>query len=201
MKQRFENIFKTSNPARDKYIARLFGLFSEEVVLNWCKHPLASYENLGRPTLWVSGKRGSTLDFTLRRRTTGEIFVAEMKCWLEFDNYRYLRLVDGTQLQRIVNQKLVGPAFKEFLQLARDPTIFDVRIGGRPIPNRISGAILIWGATSDSGCKEVIADNNFADVLSVEMMLDDLHAWLPIQWTERINELRHWSDELFTYLV
>ena len=71
MKSRFEGIFKTSNPACDKYLARLFGLFSEEVVLNWCAYPTSPYENLGRPTLWVSGKRGSTLDFTLRRRATG----------------------------------------------------------------------------------------------------------------------------------
>jgi hypothetical protein len=124
-----------------------------------------------------------------------------MKCWPEFDNYRYLRLVDMVQLQRIVTQKIVGPAFQEFLQLAKDPTIFDVRIGGRPIPNRVSGAILIWGATSDSGRDAVIAEYNFADVLSVETMLDDLHSWAPTQWSERINELRHWSDELFTYLV
>lgn len=54
MKSQFEGIFKTFNPAHDKYLARLFGLFSEDVVLNWCACPEASYENLGRPTLWVS---------------------------------------------------------------------------------------------------------------------------------------------------
>ena len=160
MKSQFESIFKTSNPARDKYLARLFGLFSEEVVQNWCACPKAPYENLGRPTLWISGKRGSTLDFTLRLRDTGEIFIAEMKCWLEFDNYRYLRLVDSVQLQRIVNQKLAGSAFQEFLQLAQNPTIFDVRVGSHPLPNLVCGAILIWGATSDSGRKAVIADYN-----------------------------------------
>ena len=200
MKSQFESIFKTSNPAHDKYLARLFGLFNEEVVQNWCACPTAPYENLGRPTLWISGKRGSTLDFTLRLRDTGEIFIAEMKCWLEFDNYRYLRLVDSVQLQRIVNQKLAGSAFQEFLQLAQNPTIFDVRVGSRPLPNLVSGAILIWGATSDSGRKAVIADYNFADVLSVETMLDDLHIWMPTRWTERINQLRQWSEELFAFL-
>ncbi len=143
MKSPFEGIFKTSNSARDKYLARLFGLFSEEVVLNWCAYPTAPYENLGRPTLWVSGKRGSTLDFTLRRRSTGETFIAEMKCWLEYDNYRYLRLVDSSQLQKIVSQKIAGSAFQEFLQLAKDPTIFDVRVNGRPLPNCVSGAIRV----------------------------------------------------------
>jgi hypothetical protein len=200
VRSRFEGIFKTSSPARDKYLARLFGLFSEEVVSNWCACSTAPYENLGRPTLWVSGKKKSTLDFTLRRRTTGEIFIAEMKCWLEYDNYRYLRLVDSTQLQKIVTQNIAGAAFQEFLQLAQNPTIFDVRIGGRPLANRVSGAILIWGATSVSGYKAVIADYNFADVLSIETMLDDLHVWMPTRWSDRINELRHWSDELFTYL-
>jgi len=200
VKSQFESIFKTSNPARDKYLARLFGLFNEEVVQNWCACPTAPYENLGRPTLWISGKRGSTLDFTLRLRDTGEIFIAEMKCWLEFDNYRYLRLVDSVQLQRIVNQKLAGSAFQEFLQLAQNPTIFDVRVGSHPLPNLVCGAILIWGATSDSGRKAVIADYNFADVLSVETMLDDLHIWMPTRWTERINQLRQWSEELFAFI-
>jgi hypothetical protein len=196
----FEDIFKTSYPTRDKYLARLFGLFSEEVVQNWCACPTAPYENLGRPTLWLSDKRGSTLDFTLHLRDTEEIFIAEMKCWLEFDNYRYLRLVDSVQLQRIVNQKLAGSAFQEFLQLAQNPTIFDVRVGGRPLPNLVSGVILIWGATSDSWRQAVIVDYNFADVLSVETMLDDLHIWMPTRWTERINQLRQWSEELFAFL-
>jgi hypothetical protein len=201
VKSRFESIFKTSNPTRDKYLARLFGLFSEEVVLNWCGCPTAPYENLGRPTLWVSNKRGSTLDFTLRHRDTGETFVAEMKCWLEFDNYRYLRLVDSAQLQRIVSQKIAGSALQEFLRLAKEPSTFEVRVNGRPLPGQVNGAILIWGATSDSGSKAVIDEYSFADVLSVETILDDLRVWMPTRWSERINELRHWSDELFTYLT
>lgn len=199
MKPRFEHIFKTSQAAHDKYLARLFGLFSEDVVLHWCSCPAAPYENLGRPTLWKSGKH-YTLDFTLRRPATGETFVAEMKCWLEYDNYRYLRLVNAAQLQKIVDQNIAGAAFKEFLNLAADPSSFEVRVESRPLPDRVSGAILIWGATSDSGRKAVIAEYGFADVLSVETMLDDLHIWTPPQWTERINQLRYWSDELFSHL-
>jgi hypothetical protein len=79
-------------------------------------------------------------------------------------------------------------------------TTFDARIVCRPLPDRVNGAILIWGAISDSGRKVVIADYNFADVLSVEAILDDLRVWAPTQWNERINQLSHWSEELFTYL-
>jgi hypothetical protein len=200
VKSHFEGIFKTSNHARDKYLSRLFGLFSEEVVLNWCICLAAPYENLGRPTLWVNGKRGSTLDFTLRRRATGEVFVAEMKCWTELDNYRYLRLIDSEQLQRAVDQKFAGNAFQEFLLFSKDQSAFEVQVNGRALPTQADGAILIWGATSDSGRSAAIAEYNFGDVLSTETMLDDLQSWKPTQWAERVDELRQWSDELFRYL-
>jgi len=99
MTLQFEEIFRTKNPARDKFLSRLFGLFSEEVVRYWCRCPAAPYEDLGRPTLRVPGEaRGHTLDFTLRHKETVKVYVAEMKCELEFENYRYLRLTGAWQL-------------------------------------------------------------------------------------------------------
>ena len=45
------DFFRSAEPARDKYLSRLFGLFSEEVVRTWCACPEAAYLDLGRPTL------------------------------------------------------------------------------------------------------------------------------------------------------
>jgi hypothetical protein len=95
-----EDIFRTPVPARDKFLSRLLGLFSEEVVHYWCAQEKSPYENLGRPTLWAPGaSRGHTLDFTLRERHRGKTFVAELKCELEYENYKYLRLANTSQLR------------------------------------------------------------------------------------------------------
>jgi hypothetical protein len=99
MRPRFEEIFNSGTPARDKYLARLFGLFNEHVVRDWCREPGARYDDLGRPTLWPPDRaRYHTLDFTFRDRRTGRTYVGELKCELEYANYHYLRLTEPDQL-------------------------------------------------------------------------------------------------------
>lgn len=144
MRQPFEEIFHTSNSAKDKFLSRLFGLFSEDVVRQWCRCPDASYENLGRPTIKIPGEqRGYTLDFTLRDRTTGDLYVTEMKCELEFENYRYLRLNGPDQVRHHHVPAGASSAFKRFVEFAKDQNAFDVRVSGKPLS--VNGAILIWG--------------------------------------------------------
>lgn len=61
----FKRVFRSNSAHRDNFLARLFGIFSEEVVRAWCACPQAPYSNLGRPTLREPGEaRGHTLDFT-----------------------------------------------------------------------------------------------------------------------------------------
>jgi len=192
---RFEEIFRTDNSARDKFLSRLFGLFSEEVVRHWCRCFAAPYEDLGRPTLRTLGEmRGHTLDFTLRHRETGRVFAAEMKCELEFENYRYLRLTAAWQVR---HHRSV--AFQKLLRLARDPEAFEVRVGGRAV--KVDGAVLIWGALTAEGRNAVIREYNFADVLSVEAMVEDLRRWKAAGWAEVVEQFRRWSTELFDFLV
>lgn len=187
----FEKIFRSGNPTRDKFLSRLFGIFGEELVRCWCRYPQAPYEDLGRPTVYASGEvRGHTLDFTLRHRETGKIFVAEMKCELEFQNYRYLRLNDAWQIEHHRN-----PAFLKFLDLAKHPEVYRVKVRGLEI--RADGAVLIWGSVTPKGRRAAIERYGFADVLSVERMANDLHEWNPAEWYEMINELRRWSNQLF----
>jgi hypothetical protein len=57
-----EALFRRPEAGRGAYLSRLFAFFSEEVVL----------------------------DFTLERRSDGRTFVAELKCEIEFEGYRYL---------------------------------------------------------------------------------------------------------------
>ncbi|MFO7294702.1 MAG: hypothetical protein C0P72_001645 [Clostridia bacterium] len=191
----FEKIFHSSNPRRDKFLSRLFGIFGEELVRCWCNCPQAPYEDLGRPTVYAPGEvRGHTLDFTLRHRETGKIFVAEMKCELEFQNYRYLRLSDPWQIEHHQNQ-----AFLKFLNLAKHPQIYKVKVRGQEI--YVDGAVLIWGAITSEGRQAAMERYGFADVLSVEMMANDLREWKPAEWCQKINELKQWSNQLFDSFI
>lgn len=194
MTKTFDSFFRSGVPARDKYLSRLFALFSEQIVRTWCACPEATYEDLGRPTLCEPGlRRGHTLDFTLRRRDSGLSYVAELKCELEYDDYRYLRLIEPNQLRHHTSA-----AFGKFLQVARNPTSSDIRRGGSP--TEVDGAILIWGATTSEGCDAVIAEYGFADVLSVEAMVADLRSWAPPGWVALIKQYRGWTNELHDFL-
>ncbi len=168
MRPRFEDIFKTDVPSRDNFLARLFGLFNEEIVRAWAEDERAPYRDLGRPTLWPRDSRKShTLDFTLRHRATGATHAAELKCELAWANYSYLRLTHPAQLDHHT-----GAAFQAFLSFAREPGKYEVKVAARPV--RVDGAILIWGAITEEGRSSVIEQCGLADVLSVEQMLDDL---------------------------
>ena len=190
-----EAIFRTDDARRDNFRARLFAMFSEDIVRIWASDERAPYRDLGRPTLWLPGdKRGSTIDFAFVRRADGRVFVAELKAELAFDNYRYLRLERPDQLD---HHGYVS-AFTRFLALAAAPTTFEVRVAAKPL--RVDGAILVWGAVSQAGRAAVIERHGFADVLSVEAMIDDLRRWANPDWEARLVELRAWVTGLLDAL-
>jgi len=72
------------------------------------------------------------------------------------------------------------------------------RVDKRPVA--IGGAILAWGAITAEGRTSVIERFGLADVLSLEVMIDELDAWGSSIWRRRVDELKGWSDELFGYL-
>lgn len=190
----FEDVFHSAEPARDKYLSRLFGLFSESVVRIWCTQSDTAYEDLGRPTLCESGvKHGHTLDFTLSERSTGRIYVAEAKCELEYNNYQYLTLEEPGQIAHHTST-----AFAKFLRVAADPTAYDVRLKG--VPMAVDGAILVWGAVTPAGRAAAMSTYGFADVLSIESMVTDLKRPSPPKWEDFVARYRRWTTELFDYL-
>lgn len=191
----FDQIFHSEEPARDKFLSRLFGIFSEEVVRCWCSCLQAPYEDLERPTVYAFGEeRGHTLDFTLCHRQTGKIFVAEMKCELEFQNYRYLRLTGAWQLEHHRNT-----AFLKFLHLAKHPGSYKIKVRGHEVG--VEGAVLIWGAITPEGRQAVMEKYGVTDVLSVERIINDLCIWKPAGWTDMVSKLRQWSNQLFDSIM
>jgi hypothetical protein len=185
----FEDLFRSHDAARDSYLARLFGMISEEVLRIWAADERAAYRNLGRPTLY-DGIAFATLDFTLESRADGRRYIAEQKAELAFERYRYLRLTSAAQ----VEHHRANRAFSWFLDAALNPADRVVKVAAKPI--EVAGAILVWGATTPEGCNEAMTTLGFADVLSVEAMLADLRAWRDPTWAARIEQLRAWTNEL-----
>lgn len=191
----FDCIFKSSNSSRDKFLSRLFGIFSEDIVRIWCNDNRAPYEDLGRPTIRNHKEsRGRTLDFTFQSRNDGRIFVGELKCELEFDNYRYLTLTSPSQLD---HHK--GETFTKFQDIAWNPNKYTVTVDGKNIT--VSGAILVWGRVEDVGRKAVIRENKFEDVLSLEEIIGDLLEWDDKTYFELTADRATWCQNLFHQLT
>ena len=191
----FEDFFRSDESARDKFLSRLFGIFNEEIVRIWCRSPQSRYRDLGRPRLKKpEDKGGYTLDFALQPKDAKKVLVAEMKCWLEYQNYRYLKLESCRQLETIKND-----AFLCFRELALDPTSFIVEIGGkRASPD---GCVLVWGSVTEEGRSSVMSAFGLYDVLSLERIVEDLLSWKDREFQDFVERRRSWCDELFGYLA
>jgi hypothetical protein len=168
---RLNEIFNQQNKERDKYLSRVLGIFSEGIAALWFASDYSPYSNLGnRPTIYRRSdeQKGYTLDFTLKEKgKNNEIYISEMKCELEYDNYKYLVLNDFKQLS---HHK--GEAFSRFLAFAKNPEEYKVKVDGKI--REPKGSILIWGAVSKEGKSSVIQHTQLSDILSLEDMLNDL---------------------------
>lgn len=192
----WQGLFKTAAQpaARGKFLSRLFGIFSEEIVAMWATDGRAPYENLGRPTIRTMGEsRGHTLDFTFRERSSGRVFVAEMKCEIEFQRFRYFVLERVEQLAHHGK-----PAFAALLAAARRSSEQTVHIRGTPVA--VEGAILVWGAATSEGRQTVRDAHGFHDVLTIENICSDLAAWKHEGYFTLLSERQQWCSELFSGL-
>ncbi len=187
-----EQFFRSTDSKRDNFLSRVSGIFNEEIVRMWCANPNSPLVDLGRPTIWEPGGKHHTLDFTLRD-IKGMTFVTEMKCELAYDGYRYLRLTNAAQLDHHE-----GSAFLRFLELAVSGHGLVAKVGAIPIA--VDGIVSVWGATTRAGVDSVTSTRAIADVLSVEVMINDLRRWDDPQRKHRVGELRGWCSDLFDFL-
>jgi hypothetical protein len=193
----FQSFFQSADFQRDNFLARVFGLFSEERIRIWCRDPASPYEDLGRPTLARQGEsgRGQTLDLTLRSRQDGRIFVGEMKCEITFENYRAMIFRSRSQLDRHARD---SEAFRRFLAVARDPASHRVKVGSREVTP--TGAILVWGACTPEGRREVVEGTGISEVISVEEVISSLIRTQNAEYTAFVDRRRRWCTELFDFL-
>lgn len=195
----FEDVFKTANGQRDNFLSRVFAMLSEEPVRIWGESQESPYEYIGRPTLKAPGEaRGQTIDFALKAKLDGRVFVAELKCELAFQNYGYLVLDSCAQVQRHIKER--KEAFLRFLAMARNPDTYVVSVTDRSGRSRVikaSGAILIWGSVTAEGRRAAKQEFGFADVLSLESIIRDLLESDNLAYLEFMAEREHWCVELF----
>ncbi|KFX69894.1 hypothetical protein TMS3_0110300 [Pseudomonas taeanensis MS-3] len=197
MDTHFHSIFRQIDApgARGKYLSRVFGIFSEEIVRQWASDPRSPYEDLGRPTLRKRGERsGSTLDFTLRHKNTGKSYVAELKCEIEYQNYKYLVLSDAKQLDH--HNKA---AFFALLDAAAKNPEQQAFVNKKEL--KIDGAILIWGAATPEGRRAVVDAKGFFDVLTMAEIIGDLRSWGCEPYRKLVEQKRSWTNEMFDALL
>ena len=184
-------IFRDSPPEKGKFLSRIFGIFSEEIIRIWARDKRSLYSiHDRRPTLYKENSK-YTLDFLLEKN--GEIFVSEMKCEIQYQNYKYWRLVDTQQLQHHLKKR----AFNLFLSLSRDPKSVIVKAGSRI---EIAGTVLVWGAATPKGIEAVKRQFGISDVLTVESCIRDLVNWSNQEYSEFLRMRERWLSSLFANL-
>lgn len=188
------SLFKTDQPHRDAFLSRVFGIFNEDIVRIWSRNQKSPYEDIGRPTVYTDPtKRGSTLDFCFVHKSSAKKYVVEMKCELQYENYRYLTLDNAQQLKHHDKR-----AFRDFLRASKRPHQASVKVHGKPVV--IDGGILVWGRISEAGRACVIDKHGLIDVLSLEAILDDLIEWRSEEFFDYVNSRSEWCKCLFNTL-
>jgi hypothetical protein len=197
----FRRVDENNIDQRGKFLSRIFGIFSEKIVTYWAMHEEAPFSaHLLRPTVREYGEQhGYTLDFTFEERTKESKprrFVSEMKCEIEYEGFKYYLLTSSTQLKHHKSK----PAFNLFLKAAQKPNDLIITV---PKIGQIEchGAILIWGAVTEQGKRDVMASTSLHDVLSIEDMCKDLVRWEDSAYIEFLKEMQEWCNQLFSSLA
>lgn len=183
--------FKDGSPDKGSFLSRIFGIFNEEIIRIWARDPRSPYSiHERRPTLY-DGSRGYTLDFLFEK--DGTLFVSEMKCEIQYQNYKYWRLDDPEQLKHHCAKR----AFALFLELSRDTKSVEVK-AGRAID--VGGTVLVWGAATPEGVEAVCNHFGISDVLTVEDCIRDLLDWENQEYQRLLSEREQWVLSLFSEL-
>ena len=151
MPSRFINLFQVPGhhvpDHRAKFLSRVFGIFSENIVRLWSASAGAPYEDLGRPTVRFDGEATrSTLDFTLRTQGVEQDIRGRDEVR---DRVQELPIFRPHMPTSNCDHHTKKPAFRSFLRAAREPSAARVTVGGRPV--LVDGAILIWGSGNPDG--------------------------------------------------
>ena len=192
----FVSLFKQdeADRKRGKYLSRLFGIFSEDIVRIWAADKKCHYEDLGRPSIRFEGKT-YTLDFTFQHKQSRKVYIVEQKCEIEFQNYKFFILDKKEQLSHHIKAK---KAFMAFLEAAKK-NIISASISKQEI--KIDGTILIWGAATQKGINDIKLEYEIDDILTLEKIIDDLILWRNDNFYKFVKDRIVWSNEMLSGLL
>ena len=195
-KMDFVSLFKQdeADRKRGKYLSRLFGIFSEDIVRIWAADKKCHYEDLGRPSIRFEGKT-YTLDFTFQHKQSRKVYIVEQKCEIEFQNYKFFILDKKEQLSHHIKAK---KAFMAFLEAAKK-NIISASISKQEI--KIDGTILIWGAATPKGINDIKLEYEIDDILTLEKIIDDLILWRNENFYKFVRDRIVWSNEMLSGLL
>lgn len=183
--------FQNGSEAKGKFLSRVFGIFSEEIVRIWAMDKRSPYSVAERRPTIYDGSKPYVLDFLFLR--DGKSYVAEMKCEIQYQNYKYWTLTDATQLDHHRNKR----AFQLFLEVAENPSSVSVKAGDEVTPD---GAVLVWGSVTTAGVDSVRQRYGLTDVISVEKCIGDLVEWRNEEYQKLVSDRSDWTSDLFQSL-
>lgn len=203
--------------SRGRFLSRLFGIFSEEIVKIWCENNKSPYKNIGRPTLITSDGNYYVLDFTFVDKENNK-FIVEMKSEIQYENYKYM-VLDPDKNVDYLSHHLKKRAFKLFV----NKSWVMLKIKGKEVVDEEKfGTILIWGSLEErfsitssmpsseeqeflnnmnSKWKNMYKEfNNVDRILSVEHMINNLIEWKDENYLDFVKKYQDHSNELFNNL-
>ena len=186
---------KTNNLERDGFVARFFEVFNEKIAEIFFNSPFSEYESLGRPTIWLN-KKYYTLDFSLKNKITNEIFVCEMKCEMQYNNYKQLKLENIEQI--LTHRK---EAFKYFLEIGKKNNTLIVKINKKEI--NVDGIIILWGKITDdlNELEKMKNEFRFKEILSLEEMINTMIQNNYDTYLNFINERKIWVNSFLNDII
>ena len=178
---------------RDKFLSRMFAIFSEDIVRAWCANKHSPFTDLGRPTVYDSDGKYYTLDFLLKD-CNGNIFLTEMKCEIEYQKYSFLTLSHEGQLSRHRKKR----AFQLLLEIASNPSMFQIKCNKKLV--NVAGSALVWGRVSINDEQAFLNIYSLSHIISVESAIEDLVYWRDQTYYELIGKHELWCEQLFAGL-
>jgi len=186
------------------FLARVFGIFSEEIPKIWFE--LKGFQVLGRPTISIENENKTekaTLDFCQEKG--GKYYIVEQKCFLAYDDCKLLN-TESDEFKNAFekwhnNKKEQTKAWKFFVNFNTNTGNYSITYKknkndkSKPLKNNEIKKKLIWGSISDNG-KEIIKKHLGEDleIYSIEEMIKEI-----INKEEYLNLIKSYQDSLIAF--
>jgi hypothetical protein len=197
----YDNLFANLDKEGSSFIAKMLGIFSENLIDFWTANENCKYKNLGRPDIFdKSGNKLAQLDFTLQNKITGKCFIVEQKNLVAYNNGRIRNMTnEGSFIKSFESWSKTKskhtPAWNIFLGPLNE---YKVQVRGKPLSE--FGKILIWSKVDVQNKSILCSKLSLDEILSLEQIHNELISWNDNIYIEWLNKRIDWTKELFNQL-